>query len=182
MWYARGHENPHFYPSNNRRRTTSDPGGIAFVRCLCLAPRPYPAGLSAPRTSATDRTPTGLRRPGGAQCDPWLQCLRSQRAVPRIFAPPSAAHLVHARRTGAIARPLASQPTRIWQRTWHLDVGTGCPSVLGARHYRRADFRLGVLTNHISLFPKRSHEYGPGLFIGEEKEAIPWQIRISLPS
>jgi hypothetical protein len=40
MWYTTRHENTHFYPTNDRGRTAPNPGGTAFLRCLCDASLP----------------------------------------------------------------------------------------------------------------------------------------------
>src|SRR5581483_5860760 len=141
MWYTQGYEISHFYPTAHRRRTAPDPGRIAFVRYLCLAPLPDLVRFCSPRTSAPDCSPGGLRRPGGAQRDPWLQCPWTCGSAPGIVASPSATHLVHGRGTGALARPVAPQPTRIRQRAWHLDAGIGGPGLPGTRHHRGTDFR-----------------------------------------
>jgi transposase len=62
MWYTTRHENTHFYPTAKRRRTAPDPGGIAFVRCLCVATLP---DLARPRARG-ERASTIARQLG---CD-----------------------------------------------------------------------------------------------------------------
>src|SRR6266566_2858734 len=92
MWYTSSHENTHFYPTCDRGRTAPNPGGTAFVRCLCDASLPDLESIGARGTSPSDCAPTGLRRPDGAQCDPRVQCDRANGAARRLLAPPSAAH------------------------------------------------------------------------------------------
>src|SRR5438128_10682243 len=104
MWYTSRHENTHFYPTFDRGRTAADPGGTAFVRCLCDASLPDLASISTRGTSPGDRSPPGMRRPDGAQCDPRVQRHGSDRAARRLLAPPSAAHQLLGGRVAALAR------------------------------------------------------------------------------
>src|SRR5438876_4532961 len=135
MWYTTRHENTHFYPTLNRRRTAPDPGGIAFVRCLRDAPLPDLASIGARGTRPGHRSPARLRRPDRAQRDPRVQRLWPGRPARRVFAPPSIAHGLLGRRSRAPQRPAASQPARFWPSSQHLDPGTGRPGQLRARHH-----------------------------------------------
>src|SRR5437870_7868405 len=85
--YTRRHENTHFYPTVQRRRTAPDPGGIAFVGCLCDAPLPDLEGIGAWGTCPAHRPPTRLRRPDRTQRDPRVQRLWTDRPAGRLFAP-----------------------------------------------------------------------------------------------
>ena len=51
MWYTPRYETTYLYPTSNRGRTAPDPGGIAFVRCLCVTSLPDLTGFRAGRTS-----------------------------------------------------------------------------------------------------------------------------------
>src|SRR5712692_1939462 len=136
MWYHRGHEKAHFYPTAHRRRTTPDPGGITFVRCLRVATLPDLACKRPRGTSPRDSSPAWLRRPNGSQCDPRLQWRWTGRAARRLFTPPSAADHVLPGRMPAIARPLAPQPARLWPGSRSVDVGVGSPGQFRARDHR----------------------------------------------
>src|SRR5947209_11874769 len=137
MWYNRGHENTDFYPPLDPRRTRADPSRIAFVGCFCLAPLPDFARQCPRRAGHRDCQATGLRRPSGSQCDPWLQCHRVERAAGRLFAPPSLAQPLFRGRTAAAERPAAPQSARFWPRVQHLDALAGGPGEF------RAGPRLG---------------------------------------
>src|SRR5258706_1472469 len=136
MWYNRGYENTHFYPTTYRRRTTPDPKRIAFVRCLCLATLPDFAGISPRGTSPDDSPPAWLRRPDGSQCDQGLQCCWIGRAARRLFTPPPPANHVYRRRMPALTGSLASQSARLWQRPRRMDLGVGSPGQFRARDHR----------------------------------------------
>src|ERR1700730_17984831 len=107
MWYNRGHENTHFYPTTDRGRTTAAPQRIAFVRCLCLATLPDFAGIGSRGTSPGDSQTAGLRRPDGAQCDQRLHDDRVGRAARRLVTSPPPAHHLHRRSMPTITGPLA---------------------------------------------------------------------------
>src|SRR5260370_15733087 len=92
MWYTTRYETTYLYPTIHRGRTAPDPGGIAFVRCLCVASLPNLTGFGAERTRPRDRTPAWLRRPDRAQRDPRLQCGGACGLAPKFFSPPSARH------------------------------------------------------------------------------------------
>src|SRR5260370_38954613 len=109
MWYNSRDENTHFYPTVDRGRTAADPGGTAFIGCLCDAPLSDLASLGARGTSPGDCPPVGLRRPDRAQCDPRIQCHGSDGAARRLLAPPSAAYQLLAGRAGAPQRAAALQ-------------------------------------------------------------------------
>src|SRR5258708_32684110 len=141
MWYTTRYETTYLYPTSHRRRTRPDPGGIAFVRCLRVAPLPNLTGVGAERTRPRDRTPAWLRRPDRAQRDTRLQCGGACGVARRVFASPSAAHGLHGRRSRAPQRPVASQPTRFWPRAQHLDPGIGRPGQLRARDHLPRDLR-----------------------------------------
>src|SRR5437773_137420 len=132
MWYTRGYENTHFYPTPDRRRTATHPERIAFVRCFCITSLPDFDGFCSRGTGPSDCTPAGLRRPDCAQRAPRFQYPRPRRAARRVFAPPSAAHHLLGRRNPAVERVVAPQPARFRQRLQHLDLGTGCPGQLRA--------------------------------------------------
>ncbi len=140
MWYNRRYENTHFYSTIHRGRTTPSQVGLrssdAFVlrRCQILL-------ASARGERLCDRPPTGLRRPDRAQRDPRLQCGGAGRPARRVFAPPSLAHGLLARRSRAVERPAASQPPRFRPGSQHLDLRTGGPSQLRARDHRRRGLR-----------------------------------------
>src|SRR5579884_3922088 len=136
MWYNTGYENPHFYPSIKRRRTAPNSGGTAFVGCLRLAPLPNLTGIVAKATSPRDCPPAGLRRPDGAQRDPWLQYFGAGCLAARLLTPPSAAHQLHGRESRAAQRSLASQPTRLWLPAQHLDLAVSGSRQLPDRHPR----------------------------------------------
>src|SRR6266568_6805478 len=141
MWYNTRHENTHFYPIVDQGRTAADPGGTAFVRCLCDAPLSDLASLGARGTSPGDCPPVGLRRPDRAQCDPRIQCHGALGAARRLLAPPSAAYQLLAGRAGAPQRAAASQSARLWQRPRALDPGVGSPGQLRARHHHHPHLR-----------------------------------------
>ena len=141
MWYNQGYENTHFYPPPDRRGTAADPGRVAFVRCLCLAPLPDRTSQRPRRTSQRHCKTTGLRRPDGAQCHPWLQCLGSGSAESRLLAPPSTPYQLFGAGPKAPQRSAASQPPRFWERAQHLDLGTGSPGQLRARDHLGAHLR-----------------------------------------
>src|SRR5207253_6030519 len=107
MWYTRGYENTHFYPTPDRRRTATHPERIAFVRCFCITSLPDFDGFCSRGTSPSDCTPAGLRRPDCAQRAPRFQYPRPRRAARRVFAPPSTAHHVLGRRNPAVERVVA---------------------------------------------------------------------------
>src|SRR5258708_21630838 len=135
MWYTTRHETTHFYSTMHRRRTTADSGGITLGRFLRVAPLPDPAGLCSWRTSPGDRAPTGLRRPDRAQCDQRVKRQRTGCRQRGLIASPSAAHDLHGRRSRAPQRSAASQPTRFWPGSQHLDPGIGRPDQLRARDH-----------------------------------------------
>src|SRR6266536_881641 len=139
MWYKRGHENPHFYPTIHPGRTAPDPGRIALVRCLHLAPLPDLAGFCPWGTRPKDCPPTRLRRPDRSQCDPWFQCWRSERAGRRLLTPPSTADHLLGRSSPATTGNLASSSAGVWQRERPVDLGTGRPGQFRAR----ADYHVG---------------------------------------
>src|SRR6266567_1588561 len=101
MWYTRRHENTHFYSTTNRGRTAPNPGGTAFVRCLCDAPLPDLESIGARGTGPGDCSLPGMRRPNRTQRDPRVQHHGSG--------------------------PAASQSTRLWQRARTVDLGVGSP-------------------------------------------------------
>src|SRR5947209_6506526 len=111
MWYTRGHENTSLYPTTYPRRTAPDPGGIAFVRCLCVASLPDLTGLCPWGTSPDHSPPAWVRRPDPAQRDPRLQCLWAGCPAGRVVASLLAANDLFRRRSRAPQRPLAPQPT-----------------------------------------------------------------------
>src|SRR5260370_25473453 len=115
MWYTRRYEKTHFYPTFDRGRTAPNPGGTAFIRCLCDAPLPDLESLGARGTGPGDCAPTGLRRPDRAQCDPRVQCDGADGAARRLLAPPSAAYQLLGGRVDTPQRPVASQSARLWQ-------------------------------------------------------------------
>src|SRR6266516_377420 len=133
MWYKRGHENPHFSPTIHPGRTAPDPGRIALVRCLHLAPLPDLAGFCPWGTRPKDCPPTRLRRPDRSQCDPWFQCWRSERAGRRLLTPPSTANHLLGRSSPATTGNLASSSAGVWQRERPVDLGTGRPGQFRAR-------------------------------------------------
>src|ERR1700726_895303 len=135
MWYDKGYESPHFYPTTDARRTQADPGGIAFVECLRVATLPSPTGFCPWRTRIEDRQAPGLRRPDRSQCDQRLQCTRTRRAQRGFFAPPSTPNHLYDRGGQATESALASQPPRFWSRPWTLDLGTRRQDQFRAGHY-----------------------------------------------
>ncbi len=141
MCYNSNHENTHFYSTFDRGRTAPNPGGTAFVRCLCDAPLPDLESIGARGTSPGDCVPAGLRRPNRAQCDPRVQHDRALGAARRLLAPPSAAHQLLGGGAGAPQRPAASQSTQLWQRARKVDPGLGSPGQLRTRHHRYPHFR-----------------------------------------
>src|SRR5512135_254951 len=140
MWYNKGYEKTHFYPTAYPRRTATHPERIAFVRCFCLAPLPDLAGPFSRRTGPCHIPPAWLRRPEGPQCHQRLQCDRGGRAARRLLTPPPPTNHVYRRRMPAITRALASQSTRLWQRSWRVDLGTGGPGQFRARYHRHRGF------------------------------------------
>src|ERR1051326_3118597 len=127
MWYARGYETSSLHPAFERRRTPPDPGGITLERLLCLAPLPDLASLRAPRTGTSYREPIGLPPTDRPQCDPWLPCPRTRGVARRLFAAPSAANDFHRRGRGGAARPVPSQPPRLWPRDQLVDFAARRP-------------------------------------------------------
>src|ERR1700716_2071578 len=92
MWYNIRYENTHFYPTYHPGRTAPDPGGTAFVRCLCDAPLPDLESVGARGTSPGDCSPVGMRQPNVPQHNPRVQCHGSGRAPRRLLVAPSAPH------------------------------------------------------------------------------------------
>src|SRR5258708_34233765 len=91
MWYNKGHENTHFYPTFHGGRTAPDPGGTAFVQCLCDAPLPDFESIGAWGTSPRDCEPSGLRRPNPTQRYPRVQRDGSAGAARKTPTSPPAA-------------------------------------------------------------------------------------------
>src|SRR5260370_10058237 len=91
MWYTTRYETTYLYPTIHRGRTAPDPGGIAFVRFLCVASLPNLTGFRAARTRPRDRTPAWLRRPDRAQRGPPVQCVGAFGVCRRTVPPPTAA-------------------------------------------------------------------------------------------
>src|SRR2546421_3658252 len=141
MWYNSRHENTHFYPTIHPGRTAPDPGGTAFVRCLCDASLPDFASIGAQATSPRDRPSTGMRRPDRAQRHPRVQRHGSDRAARRLLAPPSAPHQLLRGWAGAPQRPPTSQSARLWQRARGVDPGVSGPGQFRARHHRHPHLR-----------------------------------------
>ncbi len=139
MWYNRGHENTHFYPTIYRGRTAPDPGRIAFVRCFCLATLPdldwlLPVGnefqILPCKLGCDDQTVRNVIHGFNAA---GLSCLEEGSSRP------------HRLRTtfseegpSCQQRPAASQSRRVWQRAQHLDLGIGRPGQFRAGNYLHA--------------------------------------------
>src|SRR5713101_1256594 len=105
MWYNTRYENTHLYPPFDPGRTAPNPGGTAFVRCLCDAPLPDFESIGARGTSPGNCEPSGLRRPDRAQCDPRVQRYGSDSAARRLLASPSAPYQLLGGRVAAPQRP-----------------------------------------------------------------------------
>src|SRR6266487_610925 len=151
MWYTTRHESTHFYSTIHPGRTTAGPGGITFVRCLCVAPLPDPARLCSWRTSPGDRPPTRLRRPDRAQRDPLVQRFWTGCPAGGVFAPPSTANSFYRARSRTAQRPTAPQSARFWPGAQHLDLGTGRPGEFRARDHRHPSFRRKCATSPQTL-------------------------------
>src|SRR6266566_5324295 len=164
MWYTRRHENTHFYPTVDRGRAAPNPGGTAFVRCLCDASLPDLASLGARGTSPGDCAPVGLRRPDRAQCDPRVQYHGTLGAARRLLAPPSAPQQLLGGRAGAPQRPVAPQSPRLWQRARAVDFGVGSPGQFRAGHHRDPHLRreraprAGALENQLEAGQALDHQ------------------------
>jgi transposase len=171
MWYNRGYEKPHLYPTAHRGRTPPDPKRGAFVRCLCLASVPDLAGQFSRRTSPRDSPPAWLRRPNRSQGDPRLQCCWVGRAARRLFTPPSPAKHVLRRRMPAITRSLASQPARLWQRARRVDLGTGSTG-----QFRARDHRLRGVHRKCASSPQTTQNQL------EARQALDYQPRPAIPA
>src|SRR2546423_1647034 len=141
MWYTTKYETTYLYPTINRGRTAPDPGGIAFVRCLCLASLPDFDFIRSRATRPHYRWPAWLRRPDRAQRDPRLQCFWTGRLAARVVAPASLTNGLHPRRSRTPQRPAASQSARVRPRARDLDPATGRPGQLRAGDHRRARLR-----------------------------------------
>src|SRR6266480_5116646 len=140
MWYNRGYEKTHFYPTTDGRRTATHPERIAFFRCLCFATLPYCAGISPRGTSPSDSPLAWLRRPDGSQCDQRLQWCRTLGAARRLFTSPPPAEHVYRRRMPALTGSLASQSARLWPRSRPVDLGVGSPGQFRARDHHHRGF------------------------------------------
>src|SRR6266566_2884929 len=127
MGKTKSNKKTHFYSTTNRGRTAPNPGGTAFVRCLCDAPLPDLESIGARGTGPGDCSLPGMRRPNRTQRDPRVQHHGSGRAARRLLAPSSAPHQLLGGRAGAPQRPAASQSTRLWQRARTVDLGVGSP-------------------------------------------------------
>jgi hypothetical protein len=141
MWYTTRYENTHFYPTFQRRRTAPDPGGIAFVRCLCDAPLPDLASIGARGTTPGDRPPAGLRRPNRAQRDPRVQRLWTRCPTGRVFASPSTAHGLHGRRSRTAQRRGSHRSPHDFgqeRSTWTLELAA------------RVSFEQGIISHEVS--------------------------------
>src|SRR6266700_3735548 len=164
MWYTSRHENTHFYPTVDRGRAAPNPGGTAFVRCLCDASLPDLASLGARGTSPGDCAPVGLRRPDRAQCDPRVQYHGTLGAARRLLAPPSAPQQLLGGRAGAPQRPVAPQSPRLWQRARAVDFGVGSPGQFRAGHHRDPHLRreraprAGALENQLEAGQALDHQ------------------------
>src|SRR5579884_2774768 len=124
MWYTRRHETTHFYPTFKRGRTAPDPGRIAFLRCLCVTSLPDSAGFGSWGTRPQHRSPVGLRRPDGTQCDPWLQCDRTEGLARRLLTPPSLTNGLCEEKTDQLKDLLHRSPREFGkeQGTWTLQL------------------------------------------------------------
>src|SRR5579859_1058191 len=175
MWYTIWHENTHFYPLLERERTRADPSRTAFVGCLCPASLSNFARQRPRRAGHRYCDAPGLRRPDRAQRDPRLQCSRAGRAPRRLFPSPSPAHQLFAGRAPATESSAASPSQRFWQATQHLDLGTGCPGQLRARHHLGAGFRRehasGPQALENQLEARQTLDYQPRSPLSQKKTA-----------
>jgi hypothetical protein len=183
----------HFHPRGDRKCDTIEGMKAAiFIRSLSeteqqqvqaglrskdafVLPLPNLAGQCPGRTSNQHCPPTGLRRPNGSQCDPWLQCLRFGRAARRLLALPSPAQQLFGGRTSTAQGFAASPSLRVWQRAQHLDAATGRSSQFRTGHrcdsHLAGERALSAQTAQNQLETSQTLDYEPRSAVPAQKKA-----------